>query len=65
MNDEAQPIAIRAARTTEQVVLESLQRLASLANPSDRAALLANPDAISLSLSEIHAGHVYVAEQES
>src|SRR5262245_56453622 len=41
-------VVIRLARSDEQAVLESLQRKASLSNPGDRDAILANLDAISL-----------------
>ena len=41
-------VVIRLARSDEQAVLESLQRKASLSNPGDRDALLANLDAIAL-----------------
>jgi GNAT superfamily N-acetyltransferase len=43
---QPQDVFIRLARPDEQKILESLQRLASLDNPGDRDALLANPDAI-------------------
>jgi len=43
-------------------VLESLQRRASLANPSDREAILAHPDAIDLPQAQIDALQVFVAE---
>jgi|SRR5581483_7563158 len=55
-------LSIRHARHTEQTLLEALQRRASLANPGDRDALLANPDAITLPLEQIAAGRVFVAE---
>jgi len=45
-------------------VLESLQRRASLSNPDDRDALLANPDAITLPIEQITTGCVFVAEIE-
>ena len=45
-------------------MLESLQRRASLRNPGDRDALLANPDAIALPLEQITAGCVFVAERD-
>lgn len=44
-------------------MLESLQRRASLSNPGDREALLANPDAIALPIEQIAAGCVFVAER--
>jgi len=43
-------------------MLESLQRRASLSNPGDRDALLANPAAIALPLEQITQGRVFVAE---
>jgi|SRR5215207_1105678 len=58
-----QDVSIRLARRDEQAVLESLQRRASLSNPGDRAALLANPDAIALPIEQIAAGCVFVAER--
>jgi len=57
-------ISIRAARPDEQRLLEALQRRASLANPGDRDAILANPDAIDLPIDQITAGWVYVAEHD-
>lgn len=39
-------IQIRLALPSEQRALEALQMRASLSNPGDRDALLANPDAI-------------------
>ena len=54
---------IRAARPSEQRDLEALQWRASLNNPGDRDALLANPDAIALPLDQIAAGGVFVAER--
>src|SRR4051812_17401786 len=57
-------ISIRAARTQEQTMLESLQRRASLNNPGDRDALLANPDAIALPIEQIEDGCVFVAERD-
>lgn len=45
-------------------MLESLQRRASLSNPGDRDALLANPDAIELPIDQIAAGCVFIAEHD-
>ena len=45
-------------------MLESLQWRASLANPGDRDALLANPDAVTLPIEQITAGGVFVAERD-
>ena len=44
-------------------MLESLQRRASLSNPGDRDALLANPDAIAVPLEQLAEGCVFVAER--
>ncbi|MEO7548209.1 MAG: GNAT family N-acetyltransferase [Ramlibacter sp.] len=56
-------ITVRPAVATEREPLEALQWRASLNNPNDRAALLANPDAIELPLQQIVDGGVFVAEQ--
>ena len=58
----AHDVSIRPARPDEHTMLESLQRRASLSNPGDRDALLANPDAIALPIEQIVAGCVFVAE---
>jgi GNAT superfamily N-acetyltransferase len=58
----APDVSIRPARPDDQTMLESLQWRASLNNPGDREALLANPDAIALPLEQIEAGGVFVAE---
>ena len=55
-------MVIRPGLATEQQQLEELQRRASLANPGDRDAILANPDAIELPLDRLELGHVFVAE---
>jgi len=55
-------VSIRLARPDEQKALESLQRRASLSNPGDRDALLANPDAIELPIEQITDACVFVAE---
>ena len=60
----ARDIVIRPARSNDQATLESLQRRASLNNPGDRDALLANPDAIALPIDQIEAGCVFVAERD-
>jgi GNAT superfamily N-acetyltransferase len=57
-----QAITIRTALAADQKPLEALQWRASLNNPGDRDALLANPDAIELPLQQIDAGGVFVAE---
>jgi GNAT superfamily N-acetyltransferase len=55
-------VVVRTALVSEQERLEALQRRASLNNPGDREALLANPDAIELPLEQLELGHVFVAE---
>jgi N-acetylglutamate synthase-like GNAT family acetyltransferase len=55
-------ITVRPAVVSEQKALEALQWRASLNNPGDREALLANPDAIELPRSQIEGGGVFVAE---
>ena len=55
-------VFIRPARLDEQGALESLQRRASLNNPGDRDALVANPDAIELPIEQVTDGCVFVAE---
>lgn len=55
-------VVIRTALVTEQQQLEALERRASLGNPGDREALLANPDAIQLPLEQLERGNVFVAE---
>jgi GNAT superfamily N-acetyltransferase len=57
-------ISIRPARADEHTMLESLQCRASLSNPGDRDALLANPDAIALPIEQILEGCVFVAEDD-
>ena len=56
---------IRPALHSERSCLEALQWRASLANPGDRDALLANPDAIALPVEHIANGHVVVAERDA
>jgi N-acetylglutamate synthase-like GNAT family acetyltransferase len=55
-------VHVRLARASERLALEALQARASLANPSDREAILANPDAIDLPQAQIDDCQVYVAE---
>ena len=55
---------IRIARVSEKQKLEALQWRASLNNPGDREALLANPDAISIPDAQIEGGSVFVAESD-
>lgn len=57
-------IEIRLANTSERKFLEELQWRASLNNEGDRSALLANPDAIELPLSQIANDLVFVAEED-
>ena len=54
---------VRPAVASERESLEALQWRASLNNPNDREALLANPDSIVLPLQQIVDGGVFVAEQ--
>jgi GNAT superfamily N-acetyltransferase len=56
-------IVVRAAVPDEQSMLEGLQRRASLANPGDRDAILAHPDAIALPAGQITDGDVFVADR--
>jgi N-acetylglutamate synthase and related acetyltransferases len=60
----APDVSIRPGRPDEKTMLESLQWRASLGNPGDREAILANPDAIELPIDQIAAGCVFVAERE-
>ena len=53
---------LRPAIPSEQKDLEALQWRASLSNPGDRDALLANPDAIAIPIEQIENGYVFVAE---
>jgi N-acetylglutamate synthase-like GNAT family acetyltransferase len=55
-------IQLRLADPSERGALEDLQRRASLNNPGDREALLANPDAINVPIEQIEAGQVIVVE---
>jgi GNAT superfamily N-acetyltransferase len=55
-------VTVRPAAVSEQKALEAVQWRASLNNPGDREALLANPDAIALPIAQIEAGGVFVAE---
>jgi predicted N-acetyltransferase YhbS len=54
-------VTIRSAEPTDQKALEAVQWRASLNNPGDREALLANPDAIELPLQQIQSGGVFIA----
>lgn len=55
---------IRPAAPAERQALEDLQRRASLNNPGDREALLANPDAIHLPLEQVASGDVVLLEAD-
>lgn len=55
-------VVIRTAVLHEIELLEDLQRAASLANPGDREALLAHPEAIELPPAQVADGDVFVAE---
>ena len=55
-------VTVRRAVASEQKSLEALQWRASLNNPGDREALLANPDSIELPIQQINTGGVFVAE---
>ncbi len=57
-------VVVRLALRAERASLEALQWRASLANPGDRDALLAHPDAIVLPAEQIAAGDVFVAERD-
>jgi GNAT superfamily N-acetyltransferase len=57
-----QQILIRAAVPSEKEELEALQLRASLTNPGDRDALLANPDAIEVPTEQLAGGRVFLAE---
>ncbi len=56
------PATVRVARADELVDLEALQLRASLANPGDREAILAHPDAIVIPHRQLADGQVFVAE---
>jgi predicted N-acetyltransferase YhbS len=56
-------LTIRQAAPGDQQALEAVQWRASLSNPGDREALLANPTAIELPLAQIETGGVFVAEE--
>ena len=57
-------VMIRTARADELEKLEALQRRASLANPGDRDAILAHPDAIVIPPGQLADGQVFVAESD-
>ncbi len=55
-------ISVRLAFVSERASLEAIQWRASLRNPGDRAALLANLDCIELPIEQIEARGVFIAE---
>jgi len=55
-------VIVRRALPTERLGLIELQRRASLANPGDRDAMLAHPEAVDTPLVQFQAGQVLVAE---
>ncbi len=55
---------IRRAEESEQKSLEELQRRASLANPGDREAILAHPEAVEQPMEQIVSGDVFVLEAD-
>ena len=61
-------VALQAPRRPPGVTVsppyDALQWRASLGNPGDRDALLANPDAIALPIEQIENGCVFVAERD-
>ena len=56
-------IIIRPAESIDKKALEQVQWRASLNNPGDRDALLANSDAIALHLHQIESSSVFIAEE--
>jgi N-acetylglutamate synthase-like GNAT family acetyltransferase len=56
-------ITIRPAEPTDDKALEAVQWRASLNNPGDREALLANPEAIELPLQQVESDGVFIAEK--
>jgi GNAT superfamily N-acetyltransferase len=61
--DMVSNLQIRPAVISEHQALKALQIRASLSNPGDREALLANPDAIEIPPEQIAARRVFVFEQ--
>lgn len=57
-------LSIRLAKIAERSALEALQLRASLAWEDNRAALLANPDAVVLPIEQIADDRVFVAERQ-
>lgn len=60
--DPGVAVTIRLARADERELLEALQLRASLANPGDRASVLAHPGVITIPSRQIADGQVFVAE---
>ncbi len=58
-----QQVIVRKAAAADQKGVDALQWRASVNNPGDREALLANPDAIELPLHQIEDGSVFVGER--
>lgn len=56
-------LTLRPARLDEKAALEALQLAASLMWESDRAAILANPEACVIPAVQFAEGHVFVAER--
>lgn len=56
-------LLIRLAHAADRTELAALQWRASLSNPADRDALLADPGAVDLPAAQIEAGGVFVAER--
>ena len=56
-------MTLRLGTSSDQWVLEELQRRASLANPGDREHVLANPEIIQLPISQLESSQVIVAEK--
>jgi GNAT superfamily N-acetyltransferase len=55
---------IRAALPSEQKSLEDLERHAGLANPGDRALILAHPEIVEVPPDQIASGDVFVLEAD-
>ncbi|WP_421760350.1 GNAT family N-acetyltransferase [Devosia sp.] len=61
---ENHAVTIRAAVPADQIALLEVMRRASLANPGDREALLANPDAFELPVEQLDAATACVAVRD-
>jgi len=55
-------VIVRTALVNEREQLEALQWRASLNNPGDREALLANPDAIAIAEDQVASGLMFAAQ---